>query len=301
MHRRPPVLHRLKHAFVAATIAFLLAAAACSGTNVSELSAPTAVRCQTGFAAPPSAFPASGGRINATVTAARECSWSAAADSSWLQLSPASGQGESEIILTAAANQQPTSRTAAVVVNDYRVTVRQDASPCAFALSRSDARIDSRGGRFGVTLTAQQNCTWSATSSDAWIRVLKQAGTGPGEVELEAQANSGDQRTAKVTVAGQLFTVVQEKYSRLDDAGPSPSPSPSPLPTPSPSPRPTPSPSPLPSPSPRPTPLPTPTPIPTPTPTPAPPGHDDDDDDKGKDKDRDKDKDKDKDKDRDRR
>jgi hypothetical protein len=216
------------------------------------------------------------------VTAGRECSWNASADTSWLQLTPASGQGDGEITLLASANQQSTSRTATIVVNDFRVSVTQDASPCRFTLSRSEARVAANGARVNVTVSAQQDCQWSAHSGEAWVRVLKQPGAGSGDVELDAQPNTGDQRSARVTIAGQMFTVVQEKFTRPEEPRPSPTPTPSPLP--------------------RPAPQPTPHPTPTPAPQPQPP-HNDDDDDGGKDKDKNgkgKDKDKDKDRDRDR-
>src|SRR5689334_4844209 len=88
-----------------------LIAIGCGGTSVIELTGPTGARCQTSLAAAPSAIPASGGRVNVDVSAARECSWSAASDASWAQLSPTSGQGDGAVTLTVSANQVPNSRT----------------------------------------------------------------------------------------------------------------------------------------------------------------------------------------------
>src|SRR5688500_2697241 len=167
MHRRCPVLQRLTCLYIAGTLGLFLITSACGGgTSVSELSGPTGVRCQSGFAVPPAGFPADGGRVTVVVSAARECSWSASADASWLQLSPSAGQGESEVTIVVAANQQARPRTGTIVLNDSRTTVTQDAAPCRFSLNHTEGRIDSRGGRLRVTVTTQQECAWAASSGE---------------------------------------------------------------------------------------------------------------------------------------
>lgn len=106
-----------------------VASGACSGTNVSELAGPSLARCATGLGSPPSAFPAAGGRASIVVTAARECAWTATSDSSWLQVSPATGEGESAVTVVAVANSQHAARRGVVRINDQLVTVAQDAAP----------------------------------------------------------------------------------------------------------------------------------------------------------------------------
>jgi hypothetical protein len=268
--------------------ALVIASGCAGGTTVTELTGPTGVRCQTGLVSSPSALPAGGGRVNVMVSAARECAWSASSDTSWLQVSPASGQGEQQLTLMAAENQQPSSRTASLVINDQRVTVTQEASPCRFELSRSSARIGWDGGRVTVRLTGQDGCAWSAMATEGWVRVLRASGTGSAEIEMDAQRNTGGDRSARVTIAGQAFTLAQERYVAPPEPPATPAPAPAPAPPPSPKPPPaTPAPAPAP-PRPAPTPPVTPAPIPLPpVPAPQPPGDDDDDDD---DKDKDKEK-----------
>ena len=275
MHRDRAVFARLSMRPLA--ILFLaIMAARCGDTAVSEVAvAPTGVRCQTSLATPPSAFPSGGGSVKVVVSAARECSWTLSSEAAWIQVSPASGQGESEATVSAAANEQARSRSGAVVVNDQRVTVTQEAAPCRFTLDRSETRIAANGGRFTVSVSAQSDCSWTASSNDAWMRVLNASRTGAASVEIEVQGHSGDQRTGRLTIAGQSFTVLQERYAPPAPAPPSP-PSP-PRPNPGPAPQP---PAPVP-------PVPTPAPDPKgPTTPPRPPGdrdNDDDDDDDDKD------------------
>lgn len=106
-----------------------VASGACAGTSVSELAGPSLARCATGLSSPPSAFPAAGGRASIVVTAARECAWTATSDSSWLQVSPATGEGESAVTVVAVANSQHAVRRGVVRINDQLVTVAQDAAP----------------------------------------------------------------------------------------------------------------------------------------------------------------------------
>lgn len=273
-----------------ATTAFVLAfvAAGCSGTAVTELSAPSVVRCQTGVASPPAAFPYGGGNASVLVSATRECAWNVAADTSWLRVTPASGQGEAEVTLVADPNPQPAARTATVAVNDHRVTIVQAAAPCQWTLSRSEARIGFEGGRLAVSLNGRSGCTWAASTAESWLRVVTASGTGSGDVEIEAQRNNGDRRTARVAIAGQTLTIIQDPYSAPPPA-PTP-PTPAPRPTPAPVPPLPPVPAPIPTPAPRP-----------PAPAPTPPADDEDDDDRDDDDDDDDDKDrrkKDKDKNR---
>jgi hypothetical protein len=292
MHRDRAVISRLSM-WPAALLFLAVIAAGCGDTTVSEVAvAPTGVRCQTSLATPPSAFPSGGGSVKVVVSAARECSWSLSSDASWIQVAPSSGQGESEATFTAAANEQARSRTGTVVVNEQRVTVTQEAAPCRFNMDRSQTQIGANGGRFSVSVSAQSECSWTASSSDAWMRVLTPARAGSASVEIEVQSHSGDQRTGRLTIAGQTFTVTQERYtapSPTPAPGP-PSPAPSPVPSPAPTPAPPPAPRPTPGPAPQPPipvpPAPTPAPDPKgPTTPPKPPGDRDNDDDDDDDRD----------------
>ena len=126
-------------------------AAGCGGNSVTTTEAPTPVKCATNLSGLPASVPATGTKVQATVSAARECSWSATTDATWLALSPDAGQGGAQVTVAVAANNAPTARSGAIVLNGARVTLNQEPAPCRFDLNRSSAQIARRGwARAGV-------------------------------------------------------------------------------------------------------------------------------------------------------
>src|SRR6187402_2188109 len=92
-------------------------AVACGSTSVTEVAGPSA-RCDVGFSAPVDSVSAGGATVNASVSLARECAWTASSDVSWLQISPASGQGEAAVVLTVVENPIAQARSGTLTVND---------------------------------------------------------------------------------------------------------------------------------------------------------------------------------------
>jgi hypothetical protein len=204
----------------------------CGATSVSELSSPTAVRCQTSVAMPSGAVPAAGGTFTATVNAARECSWSAASDAAWIKLTPASGLGSTDLTIVAASNPQAVPRGASITVNDQRVAVSQEPMPCTYELDPPSVDVPGDGGRVAVAVRTADSCPWSAAEAESWLRLLRTSGTGTAAVEIEAEPNQGDARTGAVQIAGQSVTVRQARRPVVPVPAPAPTPSPSPAPTP---------------------------------------------------------------------
>jgi hypothetical protein len=52
---------------------------------------------------------------------------------------------------------------------------------------------DSTGG--SVTLTTSPGCEWSASSSEAWIRIRPTSGSGSAVLALDIDTNLGAERT----------------------------------------------------------------------------------------------------------
>ncbi len=154
---RPLGERHARDAFVHHSFRFLLGcvvaclAAGCGGNSVTTTEAPTPVKCATNLSGLPASVPATGTKVQATVSAARECSWSATTDATWLALSPDAGQGGAQVTVAIAANNAPTARSGAIVLNGARVTLNQEPAPCRFDLNRSSAQIARRGwARAGV-------------------------------------------------------------------------------------------------------------------------------------------------------
>ena len=255
---------------IASVLLLALLAAACGGTEVSQSASPTPVKCGTSLNGVPESFAAAGARLNATVSTTRECAWEAAADVAWLQVSPRSGQGEAPLTLTVAENTVAAARSGAIVVNDTRVAVTQQAAPCRFSLSRSSAQVPSQGGSVTVSVSASAGCGWTASTAAGWMRGVRTGGNGSGEAEFAVEPNTGSARSSTITVAGLSVTVNQASGASSAPAPAPPSPAP-PAPPPVSPPVPSPAPPPDPGPTPDPTPGPPPEPTPVPTPPPDPP------------------------------
>jgi Putative binding domain, N-terminal len=82
---------------------------------------------------------------------------------------------------------------------------------CTFSLSKSDQSFDATGGTGNVSVNTSSTCAWSATSNASWLTVVSGAsGTGTGVVVFQVAANNtGQARTASVSIGGQTFTVNQ--------------------------------------------------------------------------------------------
>ena len=222
---------RLTSAFVSAACVATLAAACGGSTTVTEITGPTgtAARCQTAVSASSGTLPAGGGTVTATVSAGRECTWSASSEVEWVRVAPASGQGQGTLEVTADANPAGQPRSAAVVVNEQRLSLSQDPAPCRYELG-SAPRMSHTGGRATMPMSATDGCGWDASSSAEWARVLSGSGTGAGTVQLEIAPNPGSTRTATITAAGETRSITQEGRSSTPAPGP-PTPDPPPPPS----------------------------------------------------------------------
>ena len=83
-------------------------------------------------------------------------------------------------------------------------------TPCA-SMTVSGSLIPLAGGSGAVQVTAPASCSWTASTSNAWLQLSGTSGNGNGTVSFRAGANSGaEQRNGVITIARQNFSVVQE-------------------------------------------------------------------------------------------
>jgi hypothetical protein len=89
-------------------------------------------------------------------------------------------------------------------------TIRVTAGSCTYSLTPTSATFPASGGTGTVTLTTQQGCPWSVSSSVAWITITSSTiGAGPATVTYSVAANAGATRTGTLTIAGKTLTVTQ--------------------------------------------------------------------------------------------
>ena len=234
---------RLPRGREAIALSFLLIASACGGvTSETDVVAPSATRCIVSASVSSGMVAYTGGTSTVTVTASRDCGWTAGADATWITVSPQSGNGNAAVRVTVAANLQPSSRTGRVAVNDSRIEfVQQPAPPppeppptaatppptptipspppaappvqppCTFELSRSSDTFEARGGEGEVRVRARQGCQWRASSNAEWISITSgSSGSGEGDVRYKVSDHTSTQeRSGTISIAGQGFSIRQ--------------------------------------------------------------------------------------------
>jgi hypothetical protein len=187
-------------------------AGACGSSTHSVTSPSTDVKCVVTAVATPSSFSAAGGSGTLTVSANRECQWSVAAASGWIQLGGSTtGQGDASISFMVAANADPATRTGTISVGDQQIGITQQAASCVFTVDPRSDSVSAGGGRKTITVTASsRQCAWTARSNVEWLAVRDGAqGTGTGPVTYEARGTTGPTRSGTLLVAGQVVTVTQ--------------------------------------------------------------------------------------------
>ncbi|HET7217905.1 MAG TPA: BACON domain-containing carbohydrate-binding protein [Vicinamibacterales bacterium] len=154
---------------------------------------------------------AAGGTGSLTVSTARECTWSASSDASWLTITAgASGQGDGTVQYSAAGNPAPSTRRASVIVGEARAELTQAAAPCEFAVTPASFTFESGGGDGAVTVQTLEGCRWSAASAVPWISITgTQNLNGSGSASFHIDSNPGDPRNATFVVAGQTIQISQ--------------------------------------------------------------------------------------------
>lgn len=158
----------------------------------------------------PASMPAAGARVTAHLAAARDCTWSAQTDATWLHIAPASGQGEATLTLAAAENPTGRSRSATINVNEQPFTVTQDGAPCWFQVVPADLSIGHQGGRASIQLSTLEGCSWTTQSSQSWLRVVTgSGGEASATIDLAVDSNTGPERSALLNVATLLLAVNQ--------------------------------------------------------------------------------------------
>jgi Viral BACON domain/Putative binding domain, N-terminal len=180
----------------------------CGGSTEQVVTPSSGTRCQMSLGAV--SFSAAGGRMTAPLSAARECLWSARTSATWLQVEPASGQGEATLTFVAAENPQGRTRSATVDINDQPFTVAQAPAPCRYEVTPPTASVGHQGGRLTLQLSTLEGCTWTTASSQPWLRVASgSGGDTSAAIQLAVDSNTGAERSALLRVATLVVSVSQ--------------------------------------------------------------------------------------------
>ena len=168
------------------------------------------MRCNASITAESATLPPDPGNTRLSISADRDCTWSARSESAWLQLASTSGQGAATIAVNFSANNAAAARSGAIVVNDQRIQLSQEGRGCTITLSGATDPVPASGGRRSLQIATLQECPWTiATSAPSWLQATVTSGSGPATVAYDVQANSGSAREASLTVGTRSFIVSQ--------------------------------------------------------------------------------------------
>lgn len=160
-------------------------------------------------------FAANGGTATVRVQTTAACAWSAATTISWVTVAPPSGIGSADVTITMAENTAAAERLAQASIAGETLSLRQDGRaqppPCAYAISPPANTWGPEGGLGSFHVDAESHCSWTATTTDAWVTMRRGSGTGAGRVEFELAEHTGrDRREGGISVADKRFSIRQD-------------------------------------------------------------------------------------------
>ncbi len=150
------------------------------------------------------------GSTSVAVAASPGCSWSASANVEWISVrTGATGSGSGTVTLSVPGNTGET-RTGTVSIAGQTFTLTQTASSCSYSIAPRNHASGSGGGTGTVSVASAGHCAWTAASNASWLTVVNgSSGSGNGTVGFRVAANTGAQRTGRLTIGGETFTVTQ--------------------------------------------------------------------------------------------
>ena len=172
--------------------------------------------CTYSISSTSKSFSSGGGTGSVSVTAPSGCSWTATSNVGWVTItSGSSASGKGTVGYSVAANTSNNSRSGTMTIAEQTFTVMQAGAPCTYSISPSSESFSAAGGTgtISVSVIAGTNCSWTAKSNASWITITSgNSGSGNGPVGYRVSSNTTSQtRTGTITVAGQQFTVTQNR------------------------------------------------------------------------------------------
>ena len=188
-----------------------------------------AAACTSTVSSTSESFESTGGTRSVSVTTPAGCSWTAASNSQWITVTSGAGpntSGNGAVTFQVAANATTTARTGSLTIAGKTVNVNQ-AGTCDVTLAPTGVSAGAAASTGLVGVATGSTCTWSATSSAAWLTVTSGgSGTGQWDRRLRGDREHGsgqdgqpdDRRPAILRTTGGtgMHRVVVTNVYRLD-------------------------------------------------------------------------------------
>lgn len=84
---------------------------------------------------------------------------------------------------------------------------------CQYTLAPASATVTATAGGGAIQLTTPVNCSWSASTNQAWVTVTPANGAGSATISYTYTQNSGAARVAPITIGDKTFNLTQQGCS----------------------------------------------------------------------------------------
>ena len=147
-----------------------------------------------------------------TVLSPIGCVWAVNNTNNWITiLAGTNGTGTGVVTYAISANPASFARTGLVLVAGQVLAVTQQASPCVYSLSPTNAFYSANGDFDTFELNTLIGCPWTLVNTNPWVQIFTDlSGVGSASMIFGFDSNpTGASRTGLVQVAGQTFSIVQ--------------------------------------------------------------------------------------------
>jgi PKD repeat protein len=152
-----------------------------------------------------------------SVNSATGCAWTASTSTGWIHItSGSSGSGNGTVVYRVDANSSTSQRSGTILAAGRTFTVTQSGvASCSYTISPTSQSFGPSAGTGSVTVSTTSGCSWSASSSAAWVSITSgNSGSGGGTVSYMVSANtSTSSRSTSLTIAGRQFSISQSGTS----------------------------------------------------------------------------------------
>jgi hypothetical protein len=179
-----------------------------AGQTVTVTQAAANSACAYSIAPTSFSVTAAGGSTTVAVTTSSDCAWSTSGAPDWIVITSGSGTGNGSVTIAAQPNTGA-PRTAMLTIAGQTFQMDQ-AGTCAYVINPATYAPTAAGGSIEVTVTTTGACAWNTSNAPGWVSVTGGSGTGSGKLTVTVQPNTGNTRSATLTIAGQAFTITQE-------------------------------------------------------------------------------------------
>jgi len=127
----------------------------------------------------------------------QSCAWTATA-SSFISLVESSGNGDASVAFEIAANDGP-ARAGTITIAGIEIAVSQ-GDGCSLSLTPDTEMVSAAAGTVTFDVATANDCEWTASASLGWITNVSASGTGPGEISVAYNENTGPARMDAIEV-----------------------------------------------------------------------------------------------------